>query len=95
MLLYGLTAEEYWLIYAAQGGVCYICRRANGARKRLSVDHDHKTGFIRGLLCAPCNRDVIGHLRDDVEALQRAIDYLIYPPAFEVVGHRAVPEREI
>lgn len=96
MLLYNITADEYWQIYEYQGGRCYICERATGTgRRKLSVDHDHKNGLVRGLLCAPCNRDVLGHLRDDVEALLRAIRYLTDPPAFDVIGHRAVPEREI
>lgn len=85
---YGITGEEYWAIYEAQGGVCFICQRARGTVKRLSVDHDHKTGEVRGLLCSPCNRDVIGHLRDDVLALARAIDYLEFPPARAVLTPR-------
>lgn len=79
--VYGLTAEQYWRIYEYQGGVCYICRRATGAHKRLSVDHCHTTGLVRGLLCGPCNRDVVGHLRDDPAAFSRGIDYLDKPPA--------------
>lgn len=88
---YGITAAEYAAIYEAQGGKCAICRRATGVRKRLSVDHCHATGRVRGLCCGSCNRDVLGHLRDDVEALQRAIDYLKFPPAFLVIGERVVP----
>lgn len=89
---YGITAAEYWAIYRAQGGVCYICRRAkgkdedgNGRGKMLSVDHDHATGEVRGLLCGPCNKDVLGHLRDSIEALQRAVTYLTDPPARAVL----------
>lgn len=83
--VYGITAAMYWAIYKFQGGVCYICRRAKGsARKKLSVDHCHKTGYVRGLLCGPCNRDVLGHLRDDREALIRAVAYLDWFPAFQV-----------
>jgi len=85
---YGITAEEYWSIYEFQGGVCYICRRANGKRKRLSVDHCHTTGIVRGLLCSKCNKDVLGHLRDDPEALYRAAEYLNGPPAVSAVGVR-------
>jgi len=81
MDIYGITAEQYWEIYKYQGGKCYICQRATGARKRLSVDHCHETGFIRGLLCSVCNKNVLGHLRDSVVALWRAITYLIFPPA--------------
>lgn len=88
LVTYGITAEEYQAIYEAQGGCCYICQRAKGnARKRLSVDHDHATGEVRGLLCTPCNQDVLGHLRDSREALQRAVDYLAEPPARSVL-HR-------
>ncbi len=88
---YGINAEEYRLILEYQGGVCYICRRANGARKRLSVDHCHETGRVRGLLCGPCNRDVVGHLRDEPEAFLRGYNYLLSPPAFAVIGTRIAP----
>ncbi|AGK87534.1 endonuclease VII [Mycobacterium phage HINdeR] len=89
--VYGITADEYWAIYEHQGGLCYGCRRANGKRKRLSVDHDHKTGIVRGLLCTTCNRNVLGHLRDDPEAFERFIHYLDAPPAVAVIGIRVVP----
>jgi len=88
---YGITAEEYWKIFEFQGGKCYICERATGARKRLSVDHCHETGRVRGLLCTGCNRNVLGHLRDCVMALARAIIYLLYPPAVDVIGERVAP----
>lgn len=101
--VYGITGDEYWKIWDHQRarneelglpGACAICGRAGrkGPRaKRLSIDHDHSTGFVRALLCSNCNRYVLGHLRDDVDALQRAIDVLTSPPAFEVIGKRAVP----
>lgn len=85
---YGITAEEYQAILDYQGGRCAICQRATGATKRLSVDHDHKTGAVRGLLCTPCNRDVLGHLRDDPAALRRGADYLENPPADRVLTPR-------
>lgn len=83
---YGITTNQYRAIWEAQGGRCAICQRANGTRKRLAVDHDHKTGEVRGLLCGPCNHDVLGHLREDIDALNRAIGYLINPPARTVLG---------
>lgn len=91
MATYGITAEEYWAIYEHQGGCCYICQRATGVRKRLSVDHCHETGRVRGLLCTGCNRNVLGHLRNCVMALARAIIYLLFPPAVDVIGERIAP----
>lgn len=93
--LYGITEEQYQKIYQAQGRKCYICQRATGTGKyRLAVDHDHALAklhdhpveqgcplCVRGLLCRKCNRDVLGHLRDEIAALQRAIKYLNFPPA--------------
>ena len=85
MARYGLTPEQYWALYEAQGGVCYICERATGKVRRLAVDHDHATGYVRGLLCKPCN-SVLAHLRDDVLAAYRLSMYLRYPPAHDVIG---------
>lgn len=76
---YGLSPEDYDRLYAVQGGRCYICRRATGRTRRLSVDHDHITGRVRGLLCRPCNT-LLGHARDDAEFFIRAIEYLKNPP---------------
>lgn len=91
---YGISYEQYWEIYKAQGGKCAICQRANGTRRKLSVDHDHSCcngprscgKCVRGLLCRSCNRNVLGHLRDSVDALQRAVDYLERPPAKRVLN---------
>ncbi|ASR86162.1 endonuclease VII [Mycobacterium phage BobSwaget] len=88
---YGITEDEYWAIYEFQGGRCYICQRANGKHKRLSVDHDHKTGIIRGLLCTMCNKYTLGWARDSIEFFERSIDYLRKPPAVEVIGKRIAP----
>ena len=73
---YGLTLDAYRAMIQAQGSVCAICRKACATRQRLSVDHDHQTGIVRGLLCRKCNLG-IGHLGDDPAILQRAIDYLL------------------
>lgn len=79
VLKYGITGDEYDYLYAAQDGRCAICRRATGKARRLAVDHDHQTGQVRGLLCSPCNYQLIG--RYDRAALARAIRYLDDPPA--------------
>lgn len=88
--VYGISKEEYDAIYEHQGGLCAICRRATGATRRLSVDHDHESGLVRGLLCRVCN-NLLGHVRDDPRALRRAISYLRTPPAKVVLGERIVP----
>jgi hypothetical protein len=88
--VYGLRPGEYGQIYLAQGSVCAICRRATGATRALSVDHDHKTGLVRGLVCRPCN-DLLGHLRDDLGAARRIVDYLQVSPAV-ALGIRALHE---
>jgi hypothetical protein len=82
---YGITGAQYDLLYSRQGGVCFICRRATGKTKKLAVDHDHATGFVRGLLCSPCNQ-ILGHLRDDWRALDRASVYLRQPFAYDHIG---------
>ena len=56
---------------AEQGGVCAACR----TDEPKHVDHDHQTGHVRGVLCFLCNQ-ALGNVRDDVERLQRLIDYL-------------------
>lgn len=80
---YNLTPAERAEILLAQGGRCAICRRATGATKRLSVDHDHACcnkptscgRCVRGLLCGTCNK-MLGHGRDDPEFFRRAALYL-------------------
>jgi hypothetical protein len=51
----GVTTEQYEAMLRAQGGGCAICGNPPKTR-RLDVDHDHKTGQVRGLLCHRCNR---------------------------------------
>lgn len=82
--VYSIPPDAYDAMYDAQDGRCAICLRATGKTRRLSVDHDHKTGEVRGLLCRPCN-DVLGHARDDVAFFYRAIYYLVTPPAHSVL----------
>jgi hypothetical protein len=101
---YGLTSEQYWAIYEAQGRRCFICQKATGQRKRLAVDHDHDRegcrhkpdvgcrACVRALLCGPCNQ-VIGRL--GVEALERAVVVLTKAPAQDVLSQfvvAAMPE---
>ena len=73
---YGIGIEEYKRMFKAQNGVCAVCRRPpKNKKKNLHVDHDHKTGEVRGLLCYYCNRRVIG--RNTYTTIQKLVDYLI------------------
>ncbi len=83
--LFRLTAEDYDRILAHQGGVCYVCGKPPKSSKRLAVDHDHRSGLVRGLLCNFCNR-AIGVLRDNLEKFARIVEYLRSPPATAALG---------
>lgn len=69
-----MSPAEYADRLAAQNGVCPICRRPPKTR-RLDIDHDHKTGLIRGLLTHRCNQG-LQMFNDDPATLRRAADYL-------------------
>ena len=74
--LYGVTREIYDELYDGQGGCCAICGiHQSELDKSLSVDHDHETEEVRGLLCSQCNF-VLGFAHDSVEVLRHAIQYL-------------------
>ena len=75
MLRYGITPEDYGRLHKAQDGRCAICREKEKTRRRLSVDHNHTTNIVRGLLCAFCNV-LLGLAKDDPKLLGRAIGYL-------------------
>lgn len=78
---FGLTPEQYIDLSNAQNNVCKICN--NSESKRLSVDHNHSCcngqfscgRCIRGLICSRCNR-TLGLLKDDVNILNKMIEYL-------------------
>ena len=72
---YGITVEDYKQMLLQQQGVCAICHRPPVPHKRLAVDHDHKTGQVRGLLCAPCN-NALGLFQESIEVVGRALTYL-------------------
>lgn len=74
-LQFGITVEQHTAMLTRQGGVCAICKRNCSSGKALAVDHDHKTGRIRGLLCGKCNQG-IGLLGDDAIGVGLALDYL-------------------
>lgn len=78
---YNISRKEYDNKLLKQNGVCAIChlkeikKKSNGEIKELSVDHDHKTEKVRGLLCSSCNV-AIGNFKDNIMFLQNAINYL-------------------
>lgn len=79
---YGVDAGRYQEMLCEQGGVCAICKhperapdKASGKTKDLAVDHDHRTGAVRALLCSSCNR-ALGLFNDDRRTLEAAIMYL-------------------
>lgn len=74
MHLYKLSEVEYTQKLEDQGGICAICPRPQ--ERNLSVDHDHKTGKIRDLLCLKCN-SLLGFVDDDIDILLSAVKYLL------------------
>lgn len=74
---YGLTIEEYDRLLKAQNNKCAICGNTNDNKKpkKLCIDHNHKTGKIRGLLCDKCNT-TLGRINDDISILSAMISYL-------------------
>ena len=80
--VYGISIEDYKQLFKKQNGVCAICNepetQVHNKTKQvlnLCVDHDHDTGFVRGLLCKKCNM-ALGLLQDSSELLQTATNYL-------------------
>ena len=77
---YRMTIEEFHAMFLRQGQVCAICKNDEPYGKRTwHVDHDHKTGKIRGILCSPCNL-MLGHAKDNPETLRAASAYLRTSP---------------
>lgn len=68
---YGITSEDFDLLYEAQRGLCLICER----ERNLVVDHSHKTGKVRGLLCSGCNTG-IGQFEHDINLFDKAKAYI-------------------
>lgn len=65
---YGITLKQYRQMLKKQGNACAICKRDQSLfSKSLAVDHDHKSGEVRGLLCFFCNKRFVGrHTKDTV-----------------------------
>lgn len=77
---YGISAEETVAFWEKQKGCCGICKRKlprhfHQGRRNFHIDHDHKTGKVRGLLCFGCNTG-LGNFKDDMQRLKAAAAYL-------------------
>jgi hypothetical protein len=72
---YGVTKEFLIGIYEKHQGKCAICNEVPTSERGLHIDHCHKTGAIRGLLCHGCNTG-IGALKENPEIMLKAINYL-------------------
>ena len=83
---FGITPEDYERRLAQQGGGCAVCGRAPKPGKSLHVDHDHETGYVRGLLCFKCNA-ALGQLDDDLDA--SSVPSPTWPPSDESRGFGA------
>ncbi len=71
---FGIGINQFSTLFEQQNGCCYICHTPDTFRT-LAVDHDHKTGSVRRLLCSRCNL-TLGQVKDDPKILQSMIDYL-------------------
>ena len=71
---YGISIELYEAMLTYSGGKCWICGGKSGG-KNLAVDHNHRNGRVRGLLCKRCNT-TIARWKDDAETMQRAANYI-------------------
>lgn len=84
---YHLTKEQYEAMLASQGGVCACCGKSEtiiykrtGKAHQLSVDHNHETNVVRGLLCRSCNL-FVWHIENDPKRLEAVLAYLAkHPP---------------
>lgn len=73
---YGISLEDYNKLLEQQKGCCAICKKNESKfKKGLVVDHDHKTGEVRSLLCPNCNF-AIGYAQEDIVILEAMIKYL-------------------
>lgn len=72
---YGISLGEFNKMVEQQANLCALCKQPESVKPRLSVDHDHITGKVRGLLCHQCNVG-LGHFHDSIRLLEAAQDYL-------------------
>ena len=71
---YGITPEEFADMLAKQDGKCASCGDAFEDRRSIHIDHNHKTGKVRDLLCRDCNLG-LGYFRDDPARIRAILEY--------------------
>jgi hypothetical protein len=86
-----LTSDDWNKIFIYQNKCCFICQKPQG-KVKFHVDHSHKSGLVRGLLCSQCNR-ALGKIEDPrwqwtAACVYRAFRYLISPPAVSALGRK-------
>jgi hypothetical protein len=99
--VYSISKDFYDKLFRRQKGRCAWCNKATGVRKKLAVDHDHKCcsgstscgRCVRGLLCSKCNRH-LGWLGDNPVAMLRGYQYLINPPAQQLMRELGISKLE-
>ena len=83
---YGVTPAEYWRMFEAQGGVCFVCKRPELKRGSMAVDHDHRCCVgryscgecVRALLCVECN-SLEGKMAANLELVHELLAYMNAP----------------
>lgn len=91
--IYGITNEIYEELLAKQNGCCAICLKHHTSfKKKLAVEHNHRTKEIRGLCCTYCNRGLAAY-HDKAEYFQRAADYLNQGTGLFVPENKKKPKR--
>ena len=77
---YGISMKDFEELLEHQQGGCAICAKPiDVLNRRMNIDHCHETGAVRGILCTGCNTG-LGHLGDNIEGLEKALEYLKNPP---------------
>lgn len=73
---YGISTEQYNAMLLKQKGRCFLCEKTTRElKKNFAVDHNHKTGEVRALLCSLCNTG-LGAFKEDISLMEKAINYL-------------------
>jgi ribosomal protein L37E len=76
MRVFGITVEQYDQMFDEQKGLCAICGKSEIIpNKRLNIDHNHKTGAVRKLLCTTCNF-FVGRMELDMELTEKVLGYI-------------------